>query len=69
MYKKKVSSVSDLPSETPATSSEKNRAGIEMYLDLHVKCLLFLSEFNQSVNMSTDFINNPEHTISRKPIL
>ena len=36
------------------------------YLDLHVKCPILLSDFNQICNISTDFHKTPRHQISRK---
>jgi hypothetical protein len=35
-----------------------------MYADLHVKCPLLLSEFNQKFYVSTNFCQNPEYEIS-----
>jgi hypothetical protein len=31
-----------------------------MYVDLHVKCLLVVSDFNQNQNVSTYFSKNPK---------
>jgi hypothetical protein len=35
-----------------------------MYLWLHIKCLIFLPDFNQILNLSTDFHRSPQHQIS-----
>jgi len=35
-----------------------------MHVDIHVKCMLFLSQFNVSRNVSTNWSENPKYVIS-----
>ena len=39
-----------------------------MYLGLHLKCPIFLYDFNQIWNFSTDLYENPQCYIRRKPL-
>jgi hypothetical protein len=38
-----------------------------MYVNLHKKCL-FLSDFNKTRDMQTNFSDSPKYEISQKPL-
>jgi hypothetical protein len=40
----------------------------QMYVNVHVKCLLPLSDFNRTLNWSADFSKNPQYKILPKAV-